>query len=399
MEIIRTINGKRKIIKFLFILYVLCCIGTGLIWEKESVNAAQTGENNQTENITVEDFIDSSDVIEVQDILDEYLTDTEFSFWASVKTLSGGDEIAGIFDIVGIGKQVIQDEIKKNKSVWLQCFSIAIVVGVFSNFSMIFKNYQVGETGFYIGYLMLFAILFPTFYSMFRVVQQTMEGLILFMKALLPVFFLTVATSSGAGTASAMYSNSLLMIGGVEFVIGKVLLPFLEIYFVLSMLNYISKEAKISKLVECLENLIKWGLKGTVGLVLGMQTIQGMLIPAVEGIKNNAILKAGGAIPIVGDTFSGVAETVLSVASLMKNAVGVAGIIGMLLLCVVPILKIAIYTLIFKATAIILEPLGEKRICDCFHSVATTAGMLLYLEGAALLLFCITILILSSATG
>ena len=195
---------------------------------------------------------------------------------------------------------------------------------------------------------MLFAILFPAFYSVFRVAQQTMDALILFMKALLPVFFLTVATSSGAGTASTMYSNSLLMIGGVEFVIGKVLLPLLEVYFVLSMLNYISKEAKISKLVECLESLIRWGMKGTVGLVLGMHTIQGLLLPAIEEVKNNAILKAGGAIPVVGDTFSGVTEMVLSVASLMKNAVGIAGIIALILLCAIPIIKILLYTLIFK---------------------------------------------------
>lgn len=385
--------------QFLFVLYVLCCIGTGLVGKTECIRATQTGEDNQTEDITIEDFMASSDFSEVQDILDEQLADTDFSFWDSVKALSGGEGITGFSDIVTTGKNAIQSEIKQNKNLWLQCFSIAIIVGVFSNFSMIFKNYQVGETGFYIGYLMLFAILFPTFYSMFRVAQQTMDGLILFMKALLPVFFLTVATSSGAGAASAMYSNSLLMIGGVEFVIGNLFLPFLEIYFVLSMLNYISKEAKISKLVECLESLIRWGMKGTVGLVLGMQTIQGLLLPAVEEVKKNTVLKAGGAIPVIGDTFSGVAETVLSVASLMKNAVGIAGIIAMILLCVIPLLKILLYTLIFKVTAAVLEPLGEKRICECFHSVGTTAGMLLYLEGAALLLFSITILILSSTTG
>ena len=396
---IRTIKAKRKTIICFWILYVVCCIGTGLIVEQEKISAAQTGEKKQTENITIEDFMDSSDFTEIQDILDEQLADTDFSFWDTIKTLSGGEGVAGVSDIVAMGKEAVQKEIKQNKSLWLQCFSIAIIVGVFSNFSMIFKNYQVGETGFYIGYLMLFVILFPAFYNIFRIAQQTTDALILFMKALLPVFFLTVATSNGAGTASAMYSNSLLMIGGVEFVIGKVLLPFLEIYFVLSMLNYLSKEAKISKIVECLERLIRWGLKGTIGLVLGMHTIQGLLLPAVEEVKKNAVIKAGGAIPVVGDTFTGVAEMVLSVANLMKNAVGVAGVIAMILLCTVPLLKILLYTVVFKITAAVLEPLGEKRICECFHSVATTAGLLLYLEGAALLLFSITILILSSATG
>ena len=167
-----------------------------------------------------------------------------------------------------------------------------------------------------------------------------------------------------------------------------------------SKLTFLNRSIlKISKIVECLESLIRWGLKGTIGLVLGMHTIQGLLLPAVEEVKKNAVIKAGGAIPVVGDTFTGVAEMVLSVANLMKNAVGVAGVIAMILLCTVPLLKILLYTVVFKITAAVLEPLGEKRICECFHSVATTAGLLLYLEGAALLLFSITILILSSATG
>lgn len=383
------------------LLYLLCWMGIGLIGGKEVVYAAEH-ENTETDpaqEITIDDFLSSSDFSDVQDILDEHISQTGFSFWDSVNRLSNGENTIEISDILAEAKEVIQEEIKTNKNLWLQCFSIAIAVGIFSNFSMIFKNYQVGETGFYIGYLMLFALLFTSFYSMFRVAEQTMDGLILFMKALLPVFFLTVAASNGAGTASSMYQNSLLMIGGVELVIGKVLLPFLEIYFVLSLLNYVSKETKLSKLVECLEGIIKWGLKGTVGLVLGMNTIQGLLLPAMEEVKKNAILKTGGAIPVLGDTFTGVAETVFSVARLMKNAVGIVGIIGMLLLCAVPILKVALCTLVFKVTSAVMEPLGEKRVCECFHGAAATAGMLLYIECSSLLLFSITILILASATG
>ena len=45
----------------------------GLTGTKESLKAAQTDENDQTENITIEDFMNSSDFTDVQNILDELL--------------------------------------------------------------------------------------------------------------------------------------------------------------------------------------------------------------------------------------------------------------------------------------------------------------------------------------
>ena len=117
---------------------VLCYMWIGITGAKEHIIAAQTEENNQTENITIEDFVDSTDFTEIQEILDKQLEDVDFSFWDSIKALSGGKGVAGVSDVVTMGKNVIQGEIKQNKSLWLQCFSIAIIVGMFSNFSMIF---------------------------------------------------------------------------------------------------------------------------------------------------------------------------------------------------------------------------------------------------------------------
>lgn len=367
--------------------------------KKEDNQSEQQIEREKEQEITVEDFFEESDFGEIQNILDTNLKKSEFSFWGMVEKFTSGQEAWNFSEILPEIKKVINEEIGKNKTLWLQCFSIAIAVSFFSNFSLVFKNNQVGETGFFIGYLMLYTMLFSTYYGIFRMVGQTIETLLLFMKALFPVYFLTVAAANGAGAASVMYQNVLLIIGGVELIMEKIFLPFLEIYFVLSMVNYVSKEEKLSKLVECLESFIKWGLKGLVGLVLGLHTVEGLLLPALEEVKRNTVLKTGGAIPVVGDTFTGVAETALSVAKLLKNAVGVTGILGVIALCALPVLKLCLYAFIFKLGSGVLEPVGEKRICKCFQAASSTACLLLYLEFAGILLFCITILILSSATG
>lgn len=381
---------KNKIIIFLIgtILYIFSQIAVEKVYAKET----ETG-------ITIEYFMDQSDYEEMQRILDENLVGVDFQIDTFIRKIWKGEiELSGTAIMTEIQSQLRQ-ELENNRTLWLQCFLVVVAAGIFTNFSMIFKNGQVGETGFYISYLFLFTILLGAFYSIFILAERSVSLLLLFMKALLPVYFLMVAGTSGAGVATPMYQTSLCVIGALEVIIGKVLLPAIEIFFILSLINQFSKEDRLSKLTEFLESTIRWGLKGTMGIVLGLHSIETMLLPAIGKVKENAIVKTGSAIPVFGETFESVAETVYGVASLLKNAVGVTGIIGILLLCATPVLKMFVYTLVYKTGAAILQPISEKRIWNCLNSVASTSGLLLYLELMCVLLLCITIIILAKGTG
>lgn len=349
--------------------------------------------------ISLDYFMDESDLEEMQQILDENLVGVDFQIDNFIRKIWKGEiELSGENIIKEIQKN-IEQELENNRKLWLQCFLIVVAAGIFTNFSMVFKNGQVGETGFYISYLFLFTILLGAFYSIFAMVERSVSLLLIFMKALLPVYFLMMAGTNGASVATPMYQSSLWIIGLLEVVIGKVILPAIEIFFVLSLINQFSKEDKLSKLTEFLESTIRWGLKGSMGVVLGLHSIEVMLLPAIGKVKQNAIIKTGSAIPVFGDTFESVTETVYGIASLLKNAVGVTGIIGILLLCAAPVIKIFVYTVVYKAGTAILQPISEKRIWNCLSGVASTSGLLLYLELMCILLFCITIIILAKGTG
>ena len=111
------------------------------------------------------------------------------------------------------------------------------------------------------------------------------------------------------------------------------------------------------------------------------------------------MLKTGKAIPVLGDTFESVSETFFSIASLLKNAVGLSGIVCIILLCAAPVLKLLVYTVVFKLGTAILQPVSEKRIWNCLNGISNTAGLLLYLEVVCILLFSITIIIVAKGTG
>jgi stage III sporulation protein AE len=218
------------------------------------------------------------------------------------------------------------------------------------------------------------------------------------MKALVPSYFLSVAFCSSAGTSMIYYEATLFIITFTDILLIKIIVPMINIYLVISMANNLSKEDLLSKLSELIEVVIKWTLKSLLTFVIGFNAIQGMLLPVTDQIKRSAILKAAGAIPGVGDIFGSVTESVLGAGILLKNAIGVAGIVVIILVCAIPIIKLAITSLIYRVGCAAVQPISDKRMLNCINATAEAAGLLLQTVCIGAVLFLLTITIISVTT-
>lgn len=384
-------HGKKIILMIsIFVVIFFVC-------NKDICMASQ--RDKKEENQWIAEFLDDSDMSDIQKILNDNLEEIRFSFLDYIMELLEGKRPFSVDDMAGEVKNAFLRELKGNKSLWYQCLVIALLASFFSNVATIFQNKMVGEVGYYIGYLLLFSLLVAGFSKIFVVAQKLLSLFLLFMKAFVPVYFMMAAASNGSLAAMGGYQMALLAIVTVECIIEKIVFPAVQIYFILVLLNHLSKEDKLSKMLELMEQGIKWSMKSMLGIIIGLNAIQGLLLPGIQKVRQNAFLKTTRVIPVVGDAFSGVTETVLSITGLLRNAIGVAGVTALFLLGIVPVLKIVTYSLVFRVEAAFLQPVGEKNICDCFTGMAKTAEFLLYIELVTLLLFCLTILIVSYSFG
>lgn len=377
---------KKKYVFYLFILYLT--FGPFL-----SVNA-QEGQKDAS------DYYEDIDFSEIQKVVDEATNYSgSLDFKEYVSQLMKGEKSFSLVDIGEEIKKTIGQEFAGNKKIVLQLITIAIIAGIFTNFVTVFKNSQVAETGFYISYLFLFSVLMGSFYNASAIAGKILDSLFLFMKAVVPVYFLTMSFSSGAGTSLVFYQSTLVIIAFVEFLLLKIILPMIQIYFVLVLVNHLSKEDMLSKLTELLENIVSWSLKTLVGLVIGINVVQGLVVPAANQFKNSLVLRSAQAIPVVGNALGGVTETVLGAGFLIKNAVGVAGLLGIITICFVPLIKLFFYVAIYKITVTLIQPISDKRILKCVGGASKAAGLLFYTGLIAAILFLVTIVIMTASTG
>lgn len=340
------------------------------------------------------------DYTEIQEVIEDAMgRGNEFDFSNYIERLVSGEEP---FNIKTIGGQLIKSvkgEIEANLGTFGSLITIALIAALFTNLSTAFKNNHVSETGYYITYLLLFVLLISSFIIASEIAATTLSSILDFMKALVPTYFMSVAFTAGTTTSLVYYEAALMLITLVDVVIIKIVIPMINFYLVIMLANNLSKEDMLSKLADLFSSAIGWLLKSLLAAVIGFNAIQGLIVPVVDQVKRSALLKASEAIPGIGDALGGVTETILGAGVLLKNAIGVAGLIVILSICAVPFLKLLMITVVYKVGCAVLQPISDKRFIECIGASAKSAAMLLKTVFVGAVLFLLTITIVAVTTG
>lgn len=346
------------------------------------------------------DLYDDINYDEIQEVIDNIMERGDsIDFSDYVNKLISGEEA---FSLSGIGNKLIQSirgEINGHLTTFGRLISISLIAAIFTNLSMAFKYQQVSETGYYVTYLLLFALLISSFISASNIASTVIGEVLDFMKALVPSYFMSVALSSGSMSSFAFYKIALMIITLVDFIIIRAVIPLVNFYLIIVLSNNLSKEDMLSKLAGFLEIIIKWTLRSLLAAVIGFQTIQGLIVPVVDQVKRSVIFKASSALPGVGNTIGSVAETVIGSGMLLKNAIGVAGLVVIIIICTIPIIQLLAVTLIYKFSSAALQPISDKRIIECISASAKSAQMLLQCVVVGAILFLLSITIVAISTG
>lgn len=343
--------------------------------------------------------LEQYDFGEIQDFIDEELDESGIDFETMVQQLLGGNIKETVSSITQMAWQLVMSEIETNKKAILQVILVAVVGAVFTNFSSVFQNSQISETGFFITYLLMIGLLAGSAAIGVSITTSVVEQLLEFMKAFIPSFFLSVAVVGGTTSSAAFYPLAFFLITVVEWALLYVGIPLIEVYIAILFVNYISGEDFLSKTAELIRTVVDWGLTTILGLVISVQVIQALIFPFVDAVKTNAIQKAVNAIPGIGDGVSAVSKMVLGSGILIKNGIGAAALVIIVVITVVPMLKLGIISLFYHAAAAIIQPMSDKRMSDSVSVAAQGSKLLLRVVFLAGLLFFITIAAVCSSTN
>lgn len=290
-------------------------------------------------------------------------------------------------------------EFETNRQNLVYMLMIAVIAAVFTNFSGAFQSRQVSEIGFYILYMLLITMCLTTFRVAMEGLEGKLESLLDFMRLLCPGYFMAVSIAAGSSSSLVFYNLVLVMIYLVEVLVLRLLLPLINIYIMIQVMNYLAGEHLLTELADLIRKIIVWILRSLLGFVIGLNVIQGLLSPTIDSLKRSTLTKAVEAVPALGNVFGGVADVLLGTAVLIKNSIGMAGAVILVFICSIPVIQMAVMTLLYKFAAAMVQPVSDKRITGCIRSVSEGYGLMLKVLYTTLILFLITIAVIAASTS
>lgn len=341
--------------------------------------------------------MDETDITydEIQEVLDGIFKKGSFSFAELVQGMFHGDNEMGLPQLLwGAIRDAIGAVTGQNHLIFY-LLALALIGAVFTNAARMLQKKQVAQTAFYATYMLFFSTLMASYQVIIKETAEGMEQVVSFMKALVPAYFMSLAFATDAASSAVFYQLTLIAIGLVEMFLQKVALPAINIYFIIQLVNQIGTEPRMNKMAELIEKGIHWGLKSIFVFIIGLQVIQGLVMPEISAAKKNLLIRMGGAVPGVGNTFTAAAETIISSASLLKSAIGAAGLFGLALVCIIPIAKLAFDALMYHVVAALIQPVADKRILGSVEGMTAAIRLLLHMVTISGILFFISIAVVS----
>ena len=276
---------------------------------------------------------------------------------------------------------------------------LAVISAVFTNFARSFKSETISETGIFVSLLAIIALLFSCFYLSESIAGEAIDNSMTFMKGAMPVMAMAIAVSGAGGSALAVNELVLGLITLVYWILQVGVLKIANIYVAFSMINSLSKDKSLGKMCKLCNMAGSWLVKTAIGIVVGVGTIQSLILPVSDSLKTNVLSKALSAIPGIGNGVSAVSSTIVGASCLVKNSIGVAAFIVVVAICIVPVLKLAIFVIMYKILAAVLEPICDSRITSCINDVSTAIKIQLSAVAACAGLFMISIAIICHTTN
>ncbi|GBF11029.1 stage III sporulation protein AE precursor [Tepidibacillus sp. HK-1] len=233
-----------------------------------------------------------------------------------------------------------------------------------------FEKNTVSKVAFAISYMVLIIIAINSFTVAINSARDAIQEMINFMVALIPLVLTLLASMGNAISAAMFHPLIIFLINVIGTVVYKVIFPLIFFSAVLSIVSSISDKFQVSQLAKLLRNISVGALGVFLTIFLGVISVQGMSASVADGVTlRTAKYITGNFVPVVGKMFSDAADTVIGASLLVKNAVGMAGVLILLLIVIFPAVKILTLAFIYNLSAAIMQPLGNSPIIGTLNMI------------------------------
>lgn len=289
--------------------------------------------------------------------------------------------LKGEVDNSSLGKRILSllgKEVLSGIRAVLTILVIVMIHSILKSVSESLENENIAKLIYYVQYILIITVVMTNFSEIITMVRETCTNLVGFMNLLVPLLISLMLYTGSITTSGVLEPIILFMINFMGNIIQNVILPFVLIFASLVIISKISDKVQIDKIAKFFKSGIVWFLGIVLTIFVGVVSLEGTLSSSVDGITaktTKAIVSS--AIPVVGKILGDAVDTVLGCSIILKNAVGLLGVIIVIGICIMPVIKLTILTIAYKLLSGVCEPIADTKIVGLLDQIGDIFKILL----------------------
>lgn len=400
----RALQTRIKYFLLIFtILALLCAAVTNLFGGVCYAETEKDAEEILEENVdnTLED-VDTS-------ALDKFLSDISEDF----RTLFGDDaaatakaivkgEYAGSFNeffsvmIKGISKSVLDV-----LPTVLTLVAIAVLYSLLGGFTSGFVQKPTEKLIYFATYSTMILIVMVEVGGVIKLTTNTIDNVRVLMEGIFPIL-LTLTTLLGGVTSSAVFKPMMsTLVTVITVFVSRLIIPMFIASIAFSIVGNLTKSVKLDKLTEFFKSSATYILGGVFGIFIAFLTFQGLTGGVIDSISvKTAKFAMQSYIPILGGYLSDGFDLMMASIVLIKNSIGVIGLLMLLSVIVLPTVKIILLSLGLKLASGIIEPISDSKFSKMLSDVSSNMTLLIIsLVGVGFMFLLTVMLVIYTCNG
>lgn len=281
--------------------------------------------------------------------------------------------------------------------------SVLIIIVIHSIFKAIVENLGNGTSSkvvYFIQYMMIVTVVTKTFVNILDITSESIQKIVDFMNLFIPLMTTLMLTTGSVATTSVVEPVLLFLTQFIGNFVNTFLIPILLVSMTLGIISQISDKVQVDKLSKFLKSSVIWVLGIILTIFTSILSLEGTLSSSVDGITaKTAKAAVSNFIPVVGKIMGDTVETVIGCGNILKNSVGVIGIIIVIGIVLLPLIKILMLWFSFELTSALCETVADTRIVKLISQIADGYKILLAILFSVSVMFIIGITIVIKITN
>lgn len=272
-------------------------------------------------------------------------------------------------------------------------------------FSMILQNLQnafeqktVSKVAYAITYMVIMILALNSFHVAIQYTEDAISKMTDFLIALIPLLLALMASVGGITSVAFFHPLIVFLINTSGILVKYFVLPLLFLSALLSIVSTLTDHYKVTQLAKLLRNVGLGALAVFFAVFLGVMSVEGASAAVTDGITiRTAKFITGNFIPVIGRMFTDATDTVMSASALLRNTVGIVGVVILLCISAFPAIKVFTLALIYNIASAILQPLGGGPIIECLNIIGKSVIFIFAALAIVSLMFFLAVTIIIAA--